>query len=80
MNRFWVAHASRMLANASSRSRTFSTAGICSRSAKSRGSSFRRDAETSTRDRALPRTWSAILDLVEVRGAFGLNRFNVARI
>jgi len=29
--------------------------------------------------RALPGTWTAILDLVEVRGAFELNRFNVAR-
>jgi hypothetical protein len=29
--------------------------------------------------RALPGTCGAILDLVEVRGAFGLNRLNVAR-
>ena len=46
---FWVAHASRVLAGASSRSRTFSDASNIGASTHKR-SSFRRDAETSTGD------------------------------
>jgi hypothetical protein len=52
--RLWVAHASRVLATASPPSRTFHPGGNAMVSAISKarvpGSSFRRDAETSTRD------------------------------
>jgi hypothetical protein len=46
---FWVAHASRVLASASSRSRTSFNVATALRMSL-RQSSFRRDAETSTRD------------------------------
>ena len=45
----WVAHASRVLANASSRSRTFRSAFLAEQTLH-KERLFRRDAETSTRD------------------------------
>ena len=51
---FWVAHASRVLASASSRSQTSLARSIDERVAKCSRSSFRRDAETSTRGTCAP--------------------------
>src|SRR5207253_1799387 len=50
----WGAHASRVLAIASSRSRTFHVAFPAHSKAGLRKSPFRRDAETSTRDARAP--------------------------
>ncbi|PYI82508.1 MAG: hypothetical protein DMF09_14245 [Verrucomicrobia bacterium] len=56
----WVARASRVLASASSRSRTFLASSKHLLPARLKGSLFRRDAETNTRDAcATPETTAA---------------------
>ena len=59
--RFWVAHASRVLASASSRSRSLLLDSLLLGTAKTRQTKIRvrRDAETSTRDARAPRKFVA---------------------